>query len=184
MFCFCFLFIKCCDSYFFFFSVYFFKLFFSDVFWSSLRVYKGETVLLYYIGIATVTTTTINTIIITTIVITTITTTQQHYHSPPHNTTHHHSSSPLTTITTTHHQHHHPGRTLTAQHMKVVLLSVYLYSVFWAVLPLVSLKKAYEVEPFGTSCTFHWATDEKGKSTFYSFLHFLLSLLFANLHSS
>ncbi|KAK8389511.1 hypothetical protein O3P69_008898 [Scylla paramamosain] len=61
---------------------------------------------------------------------------------------------------------HTYSRRLTAQHMKVVLLSVYLYSLFWSILPFLSLAKAYEVEPFGTSCTLHWASDEKATQVY------------------
>ncbi|XP_045581772.2 opsin-5 [Procambarus clarkii] len=49
------------------------------------------------------------------------------------------------------------GRRLTSEHMKVVLVGVYMYSVFWAVLPLFSFVSDFEVEPFGTSCTLNWA---------------------------
>ncbi|XP_045103263.1 opsin-5-like isoform X2 [Portunus trituberculatus] len=61
---------------------------------------------------------------------------------------------------------HTYSRRLTAQHMKVVLLAVYFYSLFWSILPFLSLGKAYEVEPFGTSCTLHWASDEKATQVY------------------
>ncbi|XP_042205784.1 melanopsin-like [Homarus americanus] len=52
---------------------------------------------------------------------------------------------------------HTYSRTLTVQHMKVVLVGVYMYSLFWAVLPLFTFISDYEVEPFGTSCTLNWS---------------------------
>ncbi|XP_037772698.1 opsin-5-like [Penaeus monodon] len=51
----------------------------------------------------------------------------------------------------------HPyGRSLSADHIKIILIGIYLYSLFWALLPLTSIG-SYEVEPFGTSCTLNWA---------------------------
>ncbi|XP_050705546.1 rhodopsin, GQ-coupled-like isoform X1 [Eriocheir sinensis] len=56
---------------------------------------------------------------------------------------------------------HTYSRMITSQHMKFVLLGVYLYSFFWALLPLLCLARAYEVEPFGTSCTLNWTSSEQ-----------------------
>ncbi|XP_071543094.1 uncharacterized protein [Panulirus ornatus] len=49
------------------------------------------------------------------------------------------------------------SRMLTLQHMKLVLVAVYIYSLFWALLPLFQVISNYEVEPFGVSCTLNWA---------------------------
>ncbi|XP_066986773.1 melanopsin-like [Macrobrachium rosenbergii] len=52
---------------------------------------------------------------------------------------------------------HTYSRTLTVAHVKVILIGVYMYALFWAIPPLFSAISKYEVEPFGTSCTLNWA---------------------------
>ncbi|XP_064100684.1 melanopsin-like [Macrobrachium nipponense] len=68
---------------------------------------------------------------------------------------------------------HTYSRTLTVAHVKIILIGVYMYALFWAILPLFSVISQYEVEPFGTSCTLNWANPSTS-----SRLYIILSVTF------
>ncbi|XP_047502995.1 opsin-5-like [Penaeus chinensis] len=70
---------------------------------------------------------------------------------------------------------HSYGRSLSTDHIKIILIGIYIYSLFWALLPLTSIG-SYEVEPFGTSCTLNWA-DPSNAGRLYIIAAVLLAVI-------